>query len=610
MKRFPAWGSVFHALSALVLAACVAQASAEAPAAPVPVAAAPTTQTDARTLPLAAIWRDLASGLDPAMAASRRLLLGRRDPNGASCVSPDADANYFADSSGGVGSGSAYIYYESLPRRASPKADFVWQQTELNSTLRSLARLNQPILPQMTGLAQQAAQLARGLEAATAWPEGLAPAGVGPRDQWPGYCLHRLDRAMADRDLAGARCWASELAAALFALGDLHRWLAYLVENQLAALDFQAKCKTLFEDTDEAFGGAYAPMKHISAFPAGRLIKRGLNNYLELERQAERLYRVPQEFLAAGPDGAAQARRAAVAAVPAAVWMPPDLRDAFVRLRGQLSPANQQAWDQAAHQPFDRSYLANMLYRASRVDTVDDLAVVLQRFNRITPDASRSALMDTLFYRGGDLLGGCNWADRFDPRLMDAAGALGGTPEQTLLGAQHFTRAVFGSWDNYTSGTTLAKALTDRKLDCLVATDMVGSLYRNAGRAGFYNVRWCAGTSGHSVAAAEVKTPTGSEILIVDGLDQPETSADHWPEAYLRGHEWPAGLPGRKPDLYAVELYVRGIDNYVWVEGYIIRGPNAGMLMSTSVPYLPNRAEPRSVHVHPAAGPAKPPRDG
>jgi len=37
------------------------------------------------------------------------------------------------------------------------------------------------------------------------------------------------------------------------------------------------------------------------------------------------------------------------------------------------------------------------------------------------------------------------------------------------------------------------------------------------------------------------------------------------------------------------ELYVRGLDNYVWAEGYIIRGPNAGTLVTACVPYLPNR---------------------
>jgi hypothetical protein len=34
---------------------------------------------------------------------------------------------------------------------------------------------------------------------------------------------------------------------------------------------------------------------------------------------------------------------------------------------------------------------------------------------------------------------------------------------------------------------------------------------------------------------------------------------------------------------------VRGLDNYVWAEGYIVRGPNAGTLARAPVPYLPQR---------------------
>ena len=34
-----------------------------------------------------------------------------------------------------------------------------------------------------------------------------------------------------------------------------------------------------------------------------------------------------------------------------------------------------------------------------------------------------------------------------------------------------------------------------------------------------------------------------------------------------------------------MELYVRGIDSYVWAQGYIVRGPNAGWLTTASIPY-------------------------
>ena len=34
-----------------------------------------------------------------------------------------------------------------------------------------------------------------------------------------------------------------------------------------------------------------------------------------------------------------------------------------------------------------------------------------------------------------------------------------------------------------------------------------------------------------------------------------------------------------------MELYVRGIDSYVWMQGYIVQGPNAGWLSTAAIPY-------------------------
>ena len=45
------------------------------------------------------------------------------------------------------------------------------------------------------------------------------------------------------------------------------------------------------------------------------------------------------------------------------------------------------------------------------------------------------------------------------------------------------------------------------------------------------------------------------------------------------------------PTPYAVELYVRGLDNYLWAEGYIVRGPNAGTLTTARIPYSTHRLD-------------------
>ena len=76
--------------------------------------------------------------------------------------------------------------------------------------------------------------------------------------------------------------------------------------------------------------------------------------------------------------------------------------------------------------------------------------------------------------------------------------------------------------------------------------------------------------------------PDGSRrVTTVDGLFKPGQRESTWPEEFFTS----------RSSTYAVELNGRGIDNYVWLEGYIVRGPNAGTLMRAAVPYLPGRGQ-------------------
>src|SRR5207244_2122858 len=101
-------------------------------------------------------------------------------------------------------------------------------------------------------------------------------------------------KAVAGKDLEKARHWAMELRSAIFELEDLHRWLGFLSENQLAALDFQKKCEELFKSSD-AQVKPWLPAASISQFPAGVLCLNGFGNYYEVERQAERLFSMPKD---------------------------------------------------------------------------------------------------------------------------------------------------------------------------------------------------------------------------------------------------------------------------------------------------------------------------
>jgi len=584
LDRTPQPGPPRWLLSAAIAVAVATTCAAGAPA-PSPPQPSPASER------ITALWRGLTADLAPTLTASQRVLLGDRNPNGPSCVRFVRTKTVAFSSKGGAGTRLAHQWLTSAPARQSPMADFTWQQTTLRALLEDIGKRNQEILPRAVRLADVAEQLAQTLRDTSPAPGALA-ASTAAQHTWPGYCAAGLASALDRGDVDAARGWADELAAATFALTDLHRWLDFLARNYLATLGFQARGKSLYESSNQAYTGEFAMHPNLSCLPGGRAATSIAPNLIEVEHQAEWLFRVPPQYLTQRLDGTPVPKRDAVREVSAAVWMPPHLRSPFVRLRGSLSPAARALWDQAAHASFDRSYLVNMLYRSTTAGVLDQLAVVLTRYSQANPQPARHGLMDVLFYRGGDPAGGSDWAERFDPRLMDAAATLGGSDEQVVLRAQHFARALLGTVRHYGAADSLRDALDNNTFDCIDATNVIGCLYRNAGRAGFYNIRWSGGSVGHTVAAAEVTRAGAPAIVIVDALEDAQTATELWPVAYRRGHRWPPAYPGARADLYSVELYTRGLDNYIWVEGYILRGPNAGTFTRAPVPYLPPRPSP------------------
>ncbi len=535
-----------------------------------------------------ALLRQIAAQLAPAAAASREVLLGTRDLRGDSCVRfPEPGKKHkhltmhVLDPNGGPA--GRLVAFAECTRFDSAKAEFRWFQGHLRPWLARERRRNQVAARTVELLSVKAQDLARGIVAWRRWPAGFSPAGLAHSSHWPGRCLRSLNDAVAARDLDASRRWARELAAALFTLADLHRWFDLLLGNMLFALDFQARCESLFDWTDSlsrARGLAYRTDRSRDRLAGCTTLAPTLDNLHEVERQAEVLF---------GPaKGVSRAAGHDFSAVPAAVWMPPDLRKDFLFLRSRLGSANRLAWDRAASTPLERSYLANILFRMSRAKAIDDLAVVLQRFDGAHPRAGAAELMDVIFYRG-EVSGGLMWADRFDSRLMRAAGGMSGSNEEVLSRAHKLANAFFSDWENYASGiSTLREALDARKLDCVRGTDMIGSLYRNAGRSGYYCLRLCAGIAAHSASAASTRRAGRETITIADSLAEPSVRRD-WPSAFYRGYTWPREYRGDRGPVFAVELYARGLDSYVLAEGYIIRGPNAGALMRAALPHLPGR---------------------
>jgi hypothetical protein len=526
----------------------------------------------------------LAAEIERVLDESRRILLGQRPEGDPTCITRDLQDNRVilqGSPTGGVGLRIVALYSESPE---SPVALYEWSQEKLRPFLRSQRDANASALAQTERLATAARDLAAAIHGG-AWP---VAAGLSNSPAWPAECLRRLTTAVAAGDSASAGIWADELAAATFALADLHRWLNVVLDSHLVSLDFQARCRTAFEWAESAVQEARKDRE--SCLPAaGQMVAWGVN-YLEVEHQAEGLF---------GPAATAVAIVGSLdlSKVPAARWMPPELRQAFLSVRSRLSSATQTVWDRAASLPFERSYLANMLFRSASTGSLEQMALVLQRFEQSHATATTAELMDVLFYRAGLHSSGFPWSDRYDPRIIDAAGAIIAQRDLVLLRAHQLANSVFKGWENYVGGVaTLKDCLDSGKFDCVGGTDLVGALYRGAGQGEYFVVRLSCGTVGHSVGAVPLESEGQRHLLVVDCLDSQPPSG-MWPRAFFHGLSWPVGYPGVKGLLFSAELYARGLDGCLFAEGYVVRGAHAGHWMRAGLPYLPGGEQAASARV-------------
>jgi hypothetical protein len=540
-----------------------------------------SVEVDSEKQPEVNAMARLRRSFDSAMQLSRPILLGSRDPNGPSCVLASLTGQVQnrvppnpGDLDGGPGTKVETLICFDRNQVKKPTDDFKWHQGRLKTYLENELIIDGPADEAVSDVSQRAASLSSALNSAAKFPEGLEAVSVDDRSNWAAHCFGQLNDAISKKDLPAARRWAAEFASSAFALEDVHRWLTFLTKNYLAALEFQSRCQTLFTAADSMMP-KYDPQSTLSMYPAGIMTLNNGSNFYEVERQGELFFKLPDKSYASPPE-----------TTGAAIWMPPAERQLFVNLEASLSPDNRKSWEQAAHTSYEHTYFANMLERISEAGAEEALRTCLMRFDAQNPHATVTELMGTLMYRGHSFAG-LEWADRFQPSLMDAAKQLTGDDLTAFLSAAQLTNHFYHGYSNYGMTLTLRDAMAQGKLDCVRATDMIGTMFRDSGRTKFGHVRWCAETAGHSVAAylgAENQMP---KTWLVDGLN-PSASLELWPDAYFGGHAWPAGMENN-PTPYCMELYVRGLDNYVWAEGYIVRGPNAGQLTKTTIPYLPLR---------------------
>lgn len=519
----------------------------------------------------------LTTEIDPTLTESRRILLGQRPAGDPTCITQKLVDNRIllqGSPEGGAGLRIIAVHADSPDE---PLALYAWSQEKLRPFLDAERKANAAALARAEELTITARELAREIRAAPVRSTLDAPETRVTSVAWPAECLRQLRRAVASGDAPLAQTWAEEMHAAAFALADLHRWLNTLLDSHLASLDFQADCRAAFAFAD-AVSTAQDSLE--SCLPAAGLITAWGENYLEVEHQAERLFAPPQGAVATVISGDPSDP-------PSVRWMPPEVRQVFRWLRSRLSPPVQAVLDRAAASPFDRSYLANMLFRALSARCLDQMALAMERFERSHPTVTQAELMDVLFYRSGFYSSGYQWADRYDRRLLDAAAGMTGDREAVARQAHQFANRMLKGWKNYAANVmTLTESLDVGKLDCLRGTDMIGALYRDAGYGEYAIVRLRCGTVGHSVGAVPVDRDGRRQWLILDCLSS-DPPRDTWPAAYFKDFIWPQGYPGHQGPLFSAELYVRGLDGYMFAEGYVVQGEHAGRLVTAAVPHLP-----------------------
>jgi len=533
----------------------------------------------ARPPDVPALLSEHVQNIGKLLAVSRPVLLGKRKSDGRSCIrvvkagmvnKPTRETvGRIAIPDGGIG--TRYVALFMNRNAAGPLADFNWHQETLTPWLIQSVKRNAALNKLMPVASSRADALAIGILGWQEVPANLAVPAFESGGTWPEHCLAQLCTALKVRDQRSATHWALEFAGALRALTDLHRWADFLWRNQLFALSFQKANGELFTVMDKPYAGKYKDNMHIGRFPAGEWTLYGGDNYLEIERQAERLFAVPEEWRDAAPTDAH------------AYPLPPDVRKLFLELAPSLGVVNRAAWLRLPQRPYDRSYLACQLWRAQAGGGAAALPTVLKRLDATCEKATAEQMLDVLPYRAGAWFCGIEWPDRYDPRLLKAAADITGDSRARLEAAWKFTHTIYGGKKNYKGLVLTLRAADTQKMDCIRATDMIGALYRNSGQPGLRMVRMCRtskGGAGHTVPAAVVQKDAESSIAIMDALAA-GGGRKTWPKSYFRSK-----------GVWSVELCARGLDSYIFLEGYIIQGSSAGTLVKAPCPWMSGYEKP------------------
>lgn len=461
-----------------------------------------------------------------------------------------------ADPQGGIGT----LYVDlTLNRSVSgPQEDFRWHQDVLRPWLEKRfednKRAEETLLTMRNAMKDVLQHPADPQEAASL----TAPTGKG----WFPYLAGQILKAKKSGKKDQQILWSLEWGAAMDAQRDLHRWTELLLGNQLFALSLQAQTAPLFRQVDAMYREKlpYKANSHIGRFPAGEMTLYNADNYLELERRAEAVFQMPADWPKLAKSH------------PQARTLPPNLRADFARILSGLDGANQECLASAIHTPYELSFLAAALHKAAAGDRVDMLLTVLRRYATLHPEPRLQDMMEVIHDRAGGWFCGLEWGDRYQAPLMQVPDDWPSDPMDAIWRAHAWVRKQTRDTEGFVF--TLREALETGALDCIRTTDAMGALYRNSGHPGFHMIRLSRGGSGHTIAALRDKN---GDVHYLDG-QVGNGAPGRWPEGFRK--------PLKPHPAYAVELFGRGLDSWVFLEGYLVFGPARGNHVSAPVPYL------------------------
>lgn len=331
------------------------------------------------------------------------------------------------------------------------------------------------------------------------------------------YCLRKLSAALAAGRVEQARVWAGETHGAVVRLVDLLRWVDLQTEWIVDLAAVFGSFKPYFDNSDAVLskvGGWRIFM--FGRCPAGQSIQTICSkDVLMVEHLLVDFYTVSRaDTVAMGKGGDA-----------ALLTVTPARRSACRKILAALPARARPIFRKILRTDFELSAFGSNICRYEDEGRLDDLIRSLKRHVANYPDTTVGSMMEIIHIPKGAWCATTTATDRYHPKLIEWAGKVQGKPRKAFLTAHGFAHKLYSRGGYQGSVKTLTDALKNGRMDCIRISQLIGTVYANAGYIGLHPIRVGKGsvrekkvaTSGHTLLS--VKFADGE--VGVEGLGSP-----------------------------------------------------------------------------------------